>query len=121
MKFEKTTRINGAFIPRSALALSGFAKNEEATLHTLPGVVLLLKKHMTAQELLQTVDSLSQIGTELLMSLCLACGACENCGCGECPAADDVPETLLPLVDSLGLCLGELESQIASGEVIYYG
>ena len=58
MKFEKNATIKGAFIPRSALALSGFSEDEAAALHVLPGAIVLLKKRMTAVQVLRPLRRL---------------------------------------------------------------
>lgn len=167
MKFEKNATIKGAFIPRSALALSGFAEDESAALHALPGAIVLLKKRMTAMDLLTAMDSLSKLSTDLTTELFKLCGPCDNCQGEGCPyedvdgpidlpdylreeagipkdaklcaevnegeksvtiyAADhqhdlsDVPENLWPLLESLGICLGELEQKLISGEVVCDG
>lgn len=88
MKFEKPANVKGAFIPRSALALGGFAENEAAALHVLPGAVILLKKRMTALELLQAVDALTQVSTGLLTELGEVCGPCDGCQSEGCPYED---------------------------------
>ncbi len=80
MKFEKTTNVKGAFIPRSALALGGFAEDEPAELHALPGAVILLKKRMTAMELLTAARSLHELSVKLNTHLAGVCGQCDNCG-----------------------------------------
>lgn len=167
MNFIKETNVKGAFIPRSALALSGFAEDESAALHALPGAVILLKKRMTVMDMIRAVDALSQISTDLLTALSKICGPCDDCQGEGCPyedvdgpidlpdylreqagipkdaklcaevnegeksvtiyAADhqhdlsDVPENLWPLLESLGICLGELEQKLISGEVVCDG
>ena len=167
MKFEKSTGVKGAFIPRSALSLSGFIEDETAALHTLPGAVVLLKKRMTAMEMIRTVDSISQLAAELLTELAAVCGPCEECESEGCPyeevdgpidlpdylraeagipkdaklcaevnegeksvtiyATDhqhdltDIPQGLMPLLGALGVCLGELEQKLITGEVVHNG
>ncbi len=167
MKFEKSTGVKGAFIPRSALVLCGFAEDETATLHTLPGAAILLKKRMTAMEMIQAVDALSQISTDLLTELATVCGPCDEFESEGCPyeetdgpidlpdylreeagipknaklcaevnegeksviiyATDhqhdltDIPKGLLPLLGTLGICLGELEQKLITGEVVHDG
>ncbi len=167
MKFENTTDRKGVVIPRSALTLSGFAENETAALHTLPGAAILVKKHMTAMDMIQAVDALTQTATNLLTELGKACGPCEECGEDGCPYEDvdgpidlpdylreeagiptdaklcaevneeeksvtiyaaghqhdlsDVPENLWPLLESLGICLAQLEEALISGEVVCDG
>ncbi len=92
MEFLKEVSLKGAFIPRSALTLSGFAEKEEAELHALPGAAILLKKRMTALELLQAVDALSKTSTSLLTELAGVCGPCEDCA--ECPYDCSVQESV---------------------------
>lgn len=167
MKFEKNTNINGAFIPRSALELGGFKANEEAELHIRPGAIIMLKKHMTAMDLLNTMAALSKLSTELTTDLFKFCGPCDDCQGEGCPYEDtdgpitlpdylreeagiapdaklcaevnegersvtiyatdhqydlsDIPEELRPLLESLGICLGELEEALITGEVIRHG
>lgn len=167
MKFEKNATIKGAFIPRSALALSGFAEDESAALHALPGAIVLLKKRMTAMDMIRAVDALSQISTDLLTKLSKVCGPCDDCQGEGCPYEDvdgpidlpdylreeagipkdaklcaevdedeksvtiyaaghqhdlsDVPENLRPLLESLGICLAQLEEALISGEVVCDG
>ena len=80
MKFEKETTLDGALIPRSALRLSQFGEKEEIELHTLPNALVVLKKRMTAAQLAQTVDSLTQLSTQLIAYLSEVCGKCDKCG-----------------------------------------
>lgn len=167
MKFEKNATIKGAFIPRSALVLSGFSEDEAAALHVLPGAIVLLKKRMTAMDLLDAMDSLSKLSTDLTTELFKFCGPCDDCQGNGCPYEDvdgpidlpdylreeagipkdaklcadvdeeeksvtiyaaghqhdlsDVPESLRPLLESLGICLAQLEEALISGEVVCDG
>ena len=107
MKFEKETTLNGALIPRSALKMSQIGEREEIELHTLPNALVVLKKRMTAAELLQAVDSLAQLSTQLIAYLSEVCGTCDRCGeeCDEedgeafvCPHAG---EDYIDLTDSM--------------------
>lgn len=80
MEFMKETSAKGAFIPRASLVLSGFTENEEAKLHALPGIAVLTRRKMTASELCQTIDSLAELSTELIICLAKACKGCDDCG-----------------------------------------
>ncbi len=100
MDFIKETSVKGAFIPRSALTVSGFQGNEEATLHTLPGTVILTRRHMTAMELVQTIDSISQTAADLLTALAKLCGPCDDCNGDGCPY-DDMGDDPMDLPDFL--------------------
>lgn len=91
MEFLKEISAKGAFIPRASLALSGFAEKEEAKLHTLPGVTALTKKKMNASELCETIESLADLTTDLIICLANACKGCDDCDeCSECP--EDCPQ-----------------------------
>ena len=85
MKFEKEVTLQGAFIPHSALKLSGFSEGQEVELHTLGGAVVLIHKQMTAKELVDTIASLRSLSANLMDYLIQLCGACENCGDNGCP------------------------------------
>lgn len=86
MKFEKETNVKGAFVPRSALKLCDFKENEGLELHTLPGVAILARQHMTAAELMETVDALTTAATYLINHLIQSCGTCDDCNEGDgCP------------------------------------
>lgn len=167
MKFEKNTTIKGAFIPHSALALSGFSEEESVALHALPSAIVLVKKRMTAMDLLNSMDALSKLAADLTTELFKLCGSCDDCQGEGCPYEDvdgpidlpdylreeagipkdaklcaevdegersvtiyaaghqhdlsDVPKDLWPLLESLGICLGELEQKLISGEVVCDG
>lgn len=111
MKFEKETNVKGAFVPRSALNLCDFKENEALDLHTLPGAALIIRKHMTAAELVETVDALTTVSTHLINHLIQSCGNCDGCGVdGECPYDEpdyiELPDYLreeagIPLSDKL--------------------
>lgn len=80
MKFEKKTTLDGVLIPRSALKLGQIGEREEIELHTLPSALVVLKRRMTAAELIQATDSLAQLSTQLIAYLSEVCGTCDRCG-----------------------------------------
>lgn len=82
MKFEKFDLAEGMKIPRAALKLSGFGEHEAAEYHTLQDAVVVLKKQMSALELIRAAWSLQRLCAELcthLALLCDPCGACAEC------------------------------------------
>ena len=82
MKFEKFDLAEGMKIPRAALKLSGFGEHEAAEYHTLQDAVVVLKKQMSAPELVRAAWSLQQLSAELcthLASLCCPHECCEDC------------------------------------------
>lgn len=86
MKFEKKANVKGTFVPRSALKLCDFKENEELELHTLPGTAILTRQHMTAAELMETVDALTNAATYLINHLIQSCAPCDDCNEGDgCP------------------------------------
>lgn len=91
---------NGAFhVPSAALKISGLEGGEKAEIHTLNSTVVVLKKQMTAMELIRAADSLHGLATELTAHLAMACGECGECEDG-CPF-DDLEEGMLELPDYL--------------------
>lgn len=85
MKFIKECTEKGVRIPKSALALSGFRQGEPLEVRAVDQVLVTLKKHMTAMELVQAAQSLQDQALELLLHLSSVCGGCENCGGEGCP------------------------------------
>lgn len=90
MKFEKEANVKGAFVPRSALKLCDFKENEELELHTQTSAAVLTRQRMTAMELVETIDALTNLTTYFVNRLSGICGPCEGCGEeGGCPYDDD--------------------------------
>ena len=86
MNFNTKITREGLSIPKSAARASGFASWEDLRGHALPQAIAVLKKQMTARELLAAADSLYQLFLSLLLELLNRCGQCDNCGDG-CPFA----------------------------------
>ena len=84
MKFEKQMSNGRVKIPASIFKVSGFGKEGAVELHGLEDAVVVLKKEMTAKELLQAAESLHQLSVDLLVHLAKVCGFCDGCD-GECP------------------------------------
>ena len=90
MKFNRQMS-NGTFsIPSGVFKISGFEADEKAEIHALDSAVVVLKKQMTAMELIQAIDALHQLATELTVHLAMVCGTC-----------DDLEDGMLELPDYL--------------------
>ena len=165
MKFIKGTTKKKLVIPNAVMALSGFDRGGMVEIRALTDAVVILKKEMTAMEMVHAVDVLQWLAVELLVELTEVCNTCQDCGNGECPAtperpatvlpeevrrdagipqgvklcacpggeqgtvmvtpADyrfdltDVPEWMLSVMESLGVCLGDLEEFLMSEDIVY--
>ena len=84
MNFNTKITREGLSIPKSAAKASSFASWEDLRGHALPQAIVVLKKQMTAKELLAAADSLYQLFLTLLLELLNCCGQCDNCVDG-CP------------------------------------
>ena len=84
MKFNKQMSNNTLSIPSGVFKISGFEADEKAEIHALDSAVVILKKRMTATELIQAMDALHQLATELTVHLAMVCGTCDDCEDG-CP------------------------------------
>ena len=147
MKFNKQINNGTLLIPGGAFKISGFEGGEKVEIHTLDSAVVVLKKQMTTMELIQAMDALHRLATELTVHLARVCGTCDDCEDG-CPFDDledgmlelpdylreeagipagagydhdlrDVPPYLLEMLGEAGICLGELEEQLMVGNLIY--
>lgn len=99
MKFNKQMSSGAFLIPSGAFKISGFEDDEKAEIHALDSAVVVLKKQMTAMELIQAMDALHQLATELTVHLARACGTCDECEDG-CPF-DDLEDGMLELPEYL--------------------
>ena len=99
MKFNQQINNGALLIPSGVSKLSGFEAGEKVEIHALDSAVVVLKKQMTAMELIQAMDALYQLATELTAHLALACGSCDDCG-DDCPF-DDLEDGMLELPDYL--------------------
>ena len=94
MKFEKEILFKGAYVPNSALKMSKIFCEEGLEMHTLDSVLILMKKRMTAPELLTAAHSLADTASELLNHLSEVCGPCVDCGKEGCPYDAEIGETV---------------------------
>ena len=99
MRFIKEVTPKGLQLPVSAARLAGFEAGEKVEYHTMKGTLVVLKKQMTAMELLTAAQSLQALVMELHTHLAKVCGQCDGCeeiGMDGCPllACDDAGITL---------------------------
>lgn len=97
MKFNKQINNGTLLIPGGAFKISGFEGGEKVEIHTLDSAVVVLKKQMTTMELIQAMDALHRLATELTVHLARVCGTCDDCEDG-CPF-DDLEDGMLELPD----------------------
>ena len=96
-KFIKNTTKKKLVIPNVVMELSEFERGEMVEICALPDAVVVLKREMTAMELIRAVDSLQRLAMELNRHLAGVCGPCEDCrGDGDCPAEPAHTRTAIP-------------------------
>ena len=96
-KFIKNTTKKKLVIPNVVMELSEFEKGAPVEICALPDAVVVLKREMTAMELIRAVDGLQHLTVELNRHLAKVCGPCEDCGeDGECPALPEKTRTAVP-------------------------
>lgn len=105
MKFDREVTPKGVCIPIAALKLGKLQDAGKLKLHTLDNALVLLKRRMTAPELLTAVQQLSELAAELLAHLAGVCGGCEDCGQEGCPY-DSLGDVPLDLPDDLRQAAG---------------
>ena len=125
MKFIKEITSRGLLIPMVAAQLAKFKAGDKVEYRPLKGTMVVLKKRMTAPELLTAVEQLNGVATELLLHLDRVCGPCEECkgGC-LCGESEDsplqhLPTDLLLTFAEAGTCLGELEEHLIMEDIVY--
>lgn len=99
MRFVNENTPKGLLIPKPAMAVSGFNDREKVEYHALDNTVVVLKRRMTAMELIHAARQLQELSVELHTHLAKVCGFCDNCE-GGCPF-DDLGEADIELPDSL--------------------
>lgn len=96
-KFIKNTTQKKLVIPNVVMELSEFERGGMVEICALPDAVVVLKREMTAMELIRAVDSLQRLAMELNRHLAGVCGPCEDCrGDGDCPAEPAHTRTAIP-------------------------
>lgn len=125
MKFIKGITSKGLLLPMVAAQLAGFKAGDKVEYHPRKGTMVVLKKQMTAPELLNAVEQLNGVATELLLHLDRVCGPCEECAdgcfCGESEDSplQHLPTDLLLTFAEAGTCLGELEEHMILEDIVY--
>ena len=125
MKFIKEITPRGLLLPMIAARLAEFRAGDKVEYLPLKGTIVVLKKQMTAPELLTTVEQLNGVATELLLHLDRVCGPCEECAdgclCGESEDSplQHLPTDLLLTFAEAGTCLGELEEHLITEDIVY--
>ena len=125
MKFIKEITSRGLLIPMVAAQLAKFKAGDKVEYRPLKGTMVVLKKRMTAPELLTVVEQLQSVATELLFHLYQVCGPCEECPdgclCGETEDSplQHLPTDLLLTFAEAGTCLGELEEHLITEDIVY--
>ena len=143
-KFTNWAGDKGIHIPSSALTLAKIKEGEHLDFHVDDDVIVTMKHQMTAMELIHSIHALTTLSGKLLDYLIETCPRCEQC-CGEtCPYDEDdeddnlpdllrednldeaehhdiydVPEEMLSLLRSAGVCPGALEDRLMSDAIIY--
>ena len=127
MKFIKEITPRGLLLPMVAARLAKFKAGDRVEYRPLDHVIVVLKKQMTAPELLTAVEQLNGVATELLLHLDRVCGPCEECEdgclCGETEDSplQHLPTDLLLTFAEAGTCLGELEEHLIAEDIVYGG
>ena len=125
MKFIKEITSRGLLLPLVAARLAKFKAGDRVEYRPLDNVIVVLKKQMTAPELLTAVEQLNVVATELLLHLDRVCGPCEECAdgclCGESEDSplQHLPTDLLLTFAEAGTCLGELEEHLITEDIVY--
>jgi len=125
MKFIKEITSRGLLLPLVAARLAKFKAGDKVEYRPLKGTMVVLKKRMTAPELLTAVEQLQGVASELLFHLHQVCGPCEECAdgclCGESEDSplQHLPTDLLLTFAEAGTCLGELEEHLITEDIVY--
>ncbi|WP_251319208.1 hypothetical protein [Flintibacter muris] len=125
MKFIKEITSRGLLLPLVAARLAKFKAGDKVEYRPLKGTMVVLKKRMTALELLTAVEQLQGVASELLFHLHQVCGPCEECEdgclCGETEDSplQHLPTDLLLTFAEAGTCLGELEEYLITEDIVY--
>ena len=88
-------------IPSQLLEDAGIAEAKCAELHRLRHCVAVLQGKMTAQEMLEAIESISKLAEFLTVQLAKACGICD--GCGDAPESEQEIKVPPELLDEAGI------------------
>lgn len=120
MKFTLDIGKKGLRVRREILDASGFQREAALDVHGAEQAIVLLKREMTAMELVQAVQSLGGLTYQLTSHLAKVCGPCEHCKDG-CPYTDEDTRIQLPgdVMEQAGFSRGvRLDMRIGDHEVI---
>ena len=120
MQFTLEIGRKGLRVRREILNASGFQRAEALDIHGKEQAIVIMKKEMTAMELLNTIQSLKDLASDLLIHLAKVCGPCERCE-GGCPCMEEEPRIRLPedLLKQAGIPQNaRLDAMVGDGEVI---
>lgn len=95
MKFLRVTDAAKIMIPRAAITVSKLDGTEKLELHALENAAVLLKERMTAMEVINAIDSLDELSSQLLEALVESCDQCVCCE-EDCPFICDNGGISLP-------------------------
>lgn len=79
MKFLRETNERGLHVLLPELKLAGFSKNEEATVRVMDDTVVILKREMSAIDIIRAINGIKRVTVELMLNLSEACGSCDDC------------------------------------------
>lgn len=79
MKFLREISPKGLRILPAELKLAGFPQDDKAEVHVMDDTIVILKRKMTAMELIDTARQLHELATDLYINLLRVCGHCEDC------------------------------------------
>lgn len=82
MKFIliKNSRKENLSVPAAALQIAGMESEERLEAHVADDAIAVIKKEMTALEMITVIEFLDKLSTELEVRLAAACGICQDCG-----------------------------------------
>lgn len=95
MTFIRETTHKGFQIPRAAMKVAHFEIGQQAEYRVYDNLAVVLKRQMTAIELLSVAQSFDALAMELYTHLADACGSCEGCE-GGCPYAEENATVEIP-------------------------
>ena len=118
MKFVREVTSEGIKIPHAATKIAKMEIDSSTDLFVSDGAMILLKRKMTAMDLIRTSQYLHEVASDLIVHLALACGTCEDCEeccpCDECEWDEEVfiPDYLreeagIPGSSKLSVCVDE--------------
>lgn len=119
MKLTLGIAKKGLRVRKELLNASGFQGEAALDVHGREQAIVVMKKEMTAMELVNTIQSLKDLASDLLVHLAKVCGPCEHCE-GGCPCMGDEQRVRLPedLLEQAGIPRNaRLDAMVGEGEV----